>query len=112
MASVCAERRAYLDRARVRAGRVATIDASCGPARRRGGDHLVHAVPPERRPYSPCCRARQRNVDQPPATGVTSAAGAALILGGGPAGAAAAIALARAGRAVTVIERNAQPTDK
>jgi flavin-dependent dehydrogenase len=36
----------------------------------------------------------------------------ALIIGGGPAGAAAAILLARAGRAVTLIERNATATDK
>ena len=36
----------------------------------------------------------------------------ALIIGGGPAGAAAAIAIARAGRDVTVIERNVGPTDK
>jgi flavin-dependent dehydrogenase len=36
----------------------------------------------------------------------------ALIIGGGPAGTAAAITLARAGRAVTLIERNADPTDK
>lgn len=35
-----------------------------------------------------------------------------MIIGGGPAGAAAAIVLARAGRAVTLIERNAGPTDK
>jgi flavin-dependent dehydrogenase len=35
-----------------------------------------------------------------------------LIIGGGPAGAAAAIALARAGVAPTLIERTTQPTDK
>lgn len=35
-----------------------------------------------------------------------------VIIGGGPAGATAAILLARAGRAVTLIERNADPTDK
>jgi flavin-dependent dehydrogenase len=35
-----------------------------------------------------------------------------LIIGGGPAGAAAAIALARAGHTATVIERTTQPTDK
>ena len=35
-----------------------------------------------------------------------------VIIGGGPAGATAAILLARAGRAVTLIERNAGPTDK
>jgi flavin-dependent dehydrogenase len=35
-----------------------------------------------------------------------------VIIGGGPAGATAAILLARAGRAVTLIERNAVPTDK
>ncbi len=35
-----------------------------------------------------------------------------LIIGGGPAGAAAAIALAAAGQQVTLIERNAEPTDK
>jgi menaquinone-9 beta-reductase len=35
-----------------------------------------------------------------------------VIIGGGPAGAAAAILLARAGRAVTLIERNVKPTDK
>jgi menaquinone-9 beta-reductase len=35
-----------------------------------------------------------------------------VIIGGGPAGATAAILLARAGRAVTLIERNASPTDK
>ncbi len=35
-----------------------------------------------------------------------------VIIGGGPAGAAAAIVLARAGRAVTLIERNAAATDK
>jgi menaquinone-9 beta-reductase len=35
-----------------------------------------------------------------------------LIIGGGPAGSAAAIALARAGRGVTLIERNAGPADK
>ena len=40
------------------------------------------------------------------------AADSALIVGGGPAGAAAAIAIARAGRHVTVIERNVGPTDK
>ena len=39
-------------------------------------------------------------------------ADSALIVGGGPAGAAAAIAIAGAGRGVTVIERNAGPTDK
>jgi menaquinone-9 beta-reductase len=36
----------------------------------------------------------------------------AVVIGGGPAGAAAAILLARAGRAVTLIERNAAPADK
>lgn len=36
----------------------------------------------------------------------------AVIIGGGPAGATAAILLARAGRAVTLIERSAGPTDK
>jgi len=36
----------------------------------------------------------------------------ALIIGGGPAGAAAAILLARAGRAVTLIERQTGPHDK
>ena len=41
-----------------------------------------------------------------------NAADSALIVGGGPAGAAAAIAIARAGRDVTVIERNVGPTDK
>ncbi|HTI81894.1 MAG TPA: FAD-dependent monooxygenase [Acetobacteraceae bacterium] len=35
-----------------------------------------------------------------------------LIIGGGPAGAAAAIALARAGHAPTLIERTTRPTDK
>jgi menaquinone-9 beta-reductase len=35
-----------------------------------------------------------------------------VIVGGGPAGAAAAIMLARAGRAVTLIERDAGPADK
>lgn len=35
-----------------------------------------------------------------------------LIIGGGPAGAAAAIVLARSGRDVTLIERNAEPVDK
>jgi flavin-dependent dehydrogenase len=35
-----------------------------------------------------------------------------VIIGGGPAGATAAILLARAGRAVTLIERNAGPADK
>jgi menaquinone-9 beta-reductase len=35
-----------------------------------------------------------------------------VIIGGGPAGATAAILLARAGRAVTLIERNAGPTNK
>ncbi len=35
-----------------------------------------------------------------------------VIIGGGPAGATAAILLARAGRDVTLIERNASPTDK
>ncbi len=35
-----------------------------------------------------------------------------VIIGGGPAGATAAIVLARAGRAVTLIERNAGPADK
>ncbi len=35
-----------------------------------------------------------------------------LIIGGGPAGAAAAITLARAGRSVTLIERHAEPHDK
>jgi flavin-dependent dehydrogenase len=35
-----------------------------------------------------------------------------VIIGGGPAGATAAILLARAGRPVTLIERNAVPTDK
>jgi menaquinone-9 beta-reductase len=35
-----------------------------------------------------------------------------IIIGGGPAGAAAAIVLARAGRAVTLIERHAAATDK
>jgi flavin-dependent dehydrogenase len=35
-----------------------------------------------------------------------------VIIGGGPAGATAAILLARAGRAVALIERNAGPTDK
>ena len=35
-----------------------------------------------------------------------------LIIGGGPAGAAAAIALARRGHAATVIERTTRPTDK
>jgi flavin-dependent dehydrogenase len=35
-----------------------------------------------------------------------------IIIGGGPAGSAAAITLARAGRSVTLIERNASPTDK
>jgi flavin-dependent dehydrogenase len=35
-----------------------------------------------------------------------------VIVGGGPAGAAAAIMLARAGRAVTLIERDAAPADK
>jgi flavin-dependent dehydrogenase len=35
-----------------------------------------------------------------------------VIIGGGPAGATAAILLARAGRAVTLIERNTGPTDK
>jgi menaquinone-9 beta-reductase len=43
---------------------------------------------------------------------VRNAADSALIVGGGPAGAAAAIAIARAGRDVTVIERNVGPTDK
>jgi flavin-dependent dehydrogenase len=43
---------------------------------------------------------------------VRSGADTALIVGGGPAGAAAAIAIARAGRKVTVIERNVGPTDK
>jgi flavin-dependent dehydrogenase len=43
---------------------------------------------------------------------VRNAADSALIVGGGPAGAAAAIAIARAGREVTVIERNVGPTDK
>ena len=36
----------------------------------------------------------------------------ALIIGGGPAGAAVAIRIASAGRPVTLIERNAGPTDK
>jgi len=36
----------------------------------------------------------------------------ALVIGGGPAGAAAAILLARAGRAVTLLEREAGPHDK
>jgi menaquinone-9 beta-reductase len=36
----------------------------------------------------------------------------ALIVGGGPAGSAAAIALARSGREVTLIERSASPSDK
>ncbi len=35
-----------------------------------------------------------------------------LILGGGPAGAAAATVIATAGRPVTLVERNAGPTDK
>lgn len=35
-----------------------------------------------------------------------------VIIGGGPAGATVALLLARAGRAVTLIERNAGPTDK
>jgi len=35
-----------------------------------------------------------------------------IIIGGGPAGSAAAITLARAGRAVTLIERDAGPADK
>ncbi len=35
-----------------------------------------------------------------------------VIIGGGPAGAAAAIAIAAAGRDVTLIERNAAPADK
>ena len=35
-----------------------------------------------------------------------------MIIGGGPAGTAAAIAIARAGRMVTLIERHAIPTDK
>ena len=35
-----------------------------------------------------------------------------VIIGGGPAGATAALLLARAGRAVTLIERNAGPTNK
>ena len=35
-----------------------------------------------------------------------------MIVGGGPAGAAAAILLARAGRSVTLIERHAGPADK
>jgi flavin-dependent dehydrogenase len=43
---------------------------------------------------------------------VRSGGDSVLIVGGGPAGAAAAIAIARAGRDVTVIERNVGPTDK
>jgi flavin-dependent dehydrogenase len=35
-----------------------------------------------------------------------------LVIGGGPAGAAAAIALARAGRSVTVLERAVEPGRK
>ena len=35
-----------------------------------------------------------------------------LIIGGGPAGAAAAALIAAAGRPVTLVERNAGPTDK
>ena len=35
-----------------------------------------------------------------------------MIIGGGPAGAAAAIAISRAGRAITLIERHTAPTDK
>ena len=35
-----------------------------------------------------------------------------MIIGGGPAGAAAAIVLASAGRNVTLLERNAAPVDK
>ena len=41
-----------------------------------------------------------------------NAADSALIVGGGPAGAAVAIAIARAGGDVAVIERNVGPTDK
>ena len=41
-----------------------------------------------------------------------TAVSGAVVIGGGPAGAAAAIHIARAGRAVTLIERNAGPTDK
>jgi flavin-dependent dehydrogenase len=43
---------------------------------------------------------------------VRGASNSTLIVGGGPAGAAAAIVIARAGREVTVIERNVGPTDK
>ena len=42
----------------------------------------------------------------------SAAAGAVVIAGGGPAGAAAACLLARAGRPVTVLERDAEPRDK
>ena len=72
----------------LRAGRLAPADcAPPGLAEARRRDHLASAVPALRRATLP----------------------GPVIIGGGPAGAAAAIVLARAGRDVTLIERNAAP---
>ena len=81
------QRRPHFDRARLRAGRLAPAGARGRSHGTRCCDHLASAVPAQ-------CRA---TLSGP------------VIIGGGPAGAAAAIAIARAGRDVTLIERNAAP---
>ena len=68
---------------------------AAGLTESRGRDHLASAVPALRRATMP-------------RTFMTGP----VIIGGGPAGAAAAILLARAGRAVTLIERSAVAADK
>src|SRR5689334_19479776 len=90
LAPFCVERRTHLHRARLRAGRLAAAGSTGRPRRTRCGDHLAYPVPP----------LRGASVTGP------------VIIGGGPAGSAAAIELARAGHQATLFERTVTDTDK
>src|SRR5689334_5532694 len=90
LASFCPERRTHIHRSRLRARGLAAAGADGRPVRSRGGDHLAY-------PFSPLRRA---SVTGP------------VIIGGGPAGSAAAIELARAGHQITMIERTVTATEK
>src|SRR6185312_13694798 len=90
LASFRSQRRPHLYRAQFRPRGLAPADPGGRPPTRRRRHTLAHAVPALRIPPM-----------QPP-----------LILGGGPAGAAAAIRLAAEGMPVRLIERTTGPTDK